>query len=925
VCIFLLTGSDQLRAQTLTLENEHLYIEFQESLPAVDHYVLKSNNQVIYGDIGHYGDIGQYHARIYYEGRQHTIYPAVANITKEGDRVCYHLKSELNLQQVVTFDLCYILSGNSVELTFGNVQEIPNYKLVVVRSPHLLTVRADQGGAKLVFPWAEGRLIDVATTTSGSYSDIDTNGWLHAMTLGMLYHQGALAICSYDNLDMILEESVFDDPDNGRLGVIATHFYYRLPPGNYELASFVDIFDEFTTSLSARLTFLTDYDQDGDIDWIDGAKFLRDQVQAVPEPRYVSSWITKLVGSRISNITQHLETIEKLYHLTDHNKIYIYLLEYGPITNKIFGYEGDIDPQWASLDELKYVFETAEKSFNTFLGFHDNYIDYYPNTPDYDPALRIVYHDGTFYPGFPLPGYPEAYAADPYEYAMQIGLERVRRTLSLYPIKESHHIDAFTFVPPRDFSLETPSNREKNRRGVKLIIDEFNKYGVNVTGEGLTGFFVGPGIGWFLRTPRIVEDDLPWSGTEVIPLLEFIYHGKTLYGLQDVGEYDGWRPPEQVDIYAFLEPLLLGASSGAHITWIAPDDLEIDKFYLIDLPWMALNQRFMEDYIVDGSYRKITYDDDTFVEIDYESKTYTVQVDGRVIGRNYTTFFPKNENTFLIFSREAKTISESLPDEWAQDMILLKLTENGINKSVPFQVTDGRITFQAEANTPYKLMKLNPLNDTTEFVKQQYRDFLNREAEPGGLQYWVGVIDSGAMTRAQVIESFFWSEEFGATIAPVVRLYFAYFLRIPDYEGLMYWINVYKSGWSLEAISDSFAGSEEFQQTYGALSNEAFVNLVYQNILGRAPDPGGYAFWVGELNSGRRTRGQVMIGFSESPEYKGLTGHEVYVTMMYIGMLRRAPEEEGFNFWVNYLDSGNSGLALIDGFLYSQEYADRFQ
>jgi len=218
----------------------------------------------------------------------------------------------------------------------------------------------------------------------------------------------------------------------------------------------------------------------------------------------------------------------------------------------------------------------------------------------------------------------------------------------------------------------------------------------------------------------------------------------------------------------------------------------------------------------------------------------------------------------------------------------------------------------------------NPLNDTTEFVKQQYRDFLNREAETAGLQYWVNIIDSGAMTRAQVIESFFWSEEFGATIAPVVRLYFAYFLRIPDYGGLMYWINVYKSGWSLGAISDSFAGSEEFQQTYGALSNEAFVNLVYQNILGRAPDPGGYAFWVGELNSGRRTRGQVMIGFSESDEYEGLTSHEVYVTMMYVGMLRRSPEEEGFNFWVDYLDSGNSGLALIDGFLHSTEYANRF-
>ena len=218
----------------------------------------------------------------------------------------------------------------------------------------------------------------------------------------------------------------------------------------------------------------------------------------------------------------------------------------------------------------------------------------------------------------------------------------------------------------------------------------------------------------------------------------------------------------------------------------------------------------------------------------------------------------------------------------------------------------------------------NPLNDTTEFVKQQYRDFLNREADTVGLQHWVNRIDSGAVTRVQVIESFFWSEEFGVRIAPIVRLYFAYFLRIPDYVGLMSWINAYNSGWSLGAISDSFAGSEEFQQTYGSLNNEQFVTLVYQNVLGRSPDPGGYAHWVGELNSGRRTRGQVMLEFSESAEYEANSSNEVFVTMIYVGMLRRSPEEEGFDYWVNYLDSGNSGLGFIDGFLNSTEYANRF-
>jgi len=69
----------------------------------------------------------------------------------------------------------------------------------------------------------------------------------------------------------------------------------------------------------------------------------------------------------------------------------------------------------------------------------------------------------------------------------------------------------------------------------------------------------------------------------------------------------------------------------------------------------------------------------------------------------------------------------------------------------------------------------------------------------------------------------------------VVRLYSAYFLRIPDYDGLMYWVNRKTQGTALEEISDAFATSPEFQTTYGSLSNAEFVTLVYQNVLGRDP------------------------------------------------------------------------------------------
>ena len=68
-----------------------------------------------------------------------------------------------------------------------------------------------------------------------------------------------------------------------------------------------------------------------------------------------------------------------------------------------------------------------------------------------------------------------------------------------------------------------------------------------------------------------------------------------------------------------------------------------------------------------------------------------------------------------------------------------------------------------------------------------------------------------------------------------------------------------------------------------------------------------------------------MTGFSESEEYTLRMDHEVYVTMTYIGLLRRAPEQGGFDYWVNRMDGGDSGQILIDGFLNSAEYAARFE
>lgn len=159
-----------------------------------------------------------------------------------------------------------------------------------------------------------------------------------------------------------------------------------------------------------------------------------------------------------------------------------------------------------------------------------------------------------------------------------------------------------------------------------------------------------------------------------------------------------------------------------------------------------------------------------------------------------------------------------------------------------------------------------------QFVELVYGNVLGRSADAGGLDHWTAVLDGG-VSRGEVMIGFSESAEFRsrtsgdlATIeknGPVGRLYMAYFGRRPDESGLDYWIN---SGLPTAAISNQFAASAEFSSRYGALSDGDFVRLVYQNVLGREPDPGGLSHWTSALNSGSK-RGSVMQQFSDSPEF----------------------------------------------------------
>ena len=72
-------------------------------------------------------------------------------------------------------------------------------------------------------------------------------------------------------------------------------------------------------------------------------------------------------------------------------------------------------------------------------------------------------------------------------------------------------------------------------------------------------------------------------------------------------------------------------------------------------------------------------------------------------------------------------------------------------------------------------------------------------------------------------------------------------------------------------MASSFLVSAEFKERYGEdVSNKSYVNTLYINVLGRDYDQAGYNYCLGNLKNGVETKYELLLGFSESVENKGL-------------------------------------------------------
>lgn len=108
--------------------------------------------------------------------------------------------------------------------------------------------------------------------------------------------------------------------------------------------------------------------------------------------------------------------------------------------------------------------------------------------------------------------------------------------------------------------------------------------------------------------------------------------------------------------------------------------------------------------------------------------------------------------------------------------------------------------------------------------------------------------------------------------AATYRLYCATFLRTPDSEGMDYWVEALRNRrLTAQRVAAEFIVSPEFVARYGPLDNPSFVELIYRNAMGRTADAAGRAYWNSLLDSPGFDRDDLVLAFSDSPEFRTRT------------------------------------------------------
>jgi hypothetical protein len=269
----------------------------------------------------------------------------------------------------------------------------------------------------------------------------------------------------------------------------------------------------------------------------------------------------------------------------------------------------------------------------------------------------------------------------------------------------------------------------------------------------------------------------------------------------------------------------------------------------------------------------------------------------------------------------------------------------------------------------------NAIDDATNFVGQHYHDFLNRQADTSGVNFWTGIITSCGSTascidqkRSSDSAAFFLSIEFQQTGFQVIRMYKASFTDstarprgfpryrefLRDEQEISRGAIVGQGNWAQQLSDNTLNLARAWVQRpevlaalpdTGAIPDQ-YVDKLFANseVTPTAAERSDAvsAFGAGGVDG----RARALLSVTASGSVFNKQYNPAFVLMQYLGYLRRNPNEapdsdySGFDFWVSKLsafsaageDVRDSQIAerrvlraqMVTAFIVSSEYRQRF-
>jgi photosystem II stability/assembly factor-like uncharacterized protein len=237
----------------------------------------------------------------------------------------------------------------------------------------------------------------------------------------------------------------------------------------------------------------------------------------------------------------------------------------------------------------------------------------------------------------------------------------------------------------------------------------------------------------------------------------------------------------------------------------------------------------------------------------------------------------------------------------------------------------------------------NSIDAAGTFVRQQYLDFLDREPDQGGFDYWSArITECGAdqlcihHRRIDTSAAFFVEAEFQRTGSFVYRLYKGSLGRRPTFTEFTQDRAHVIEGPTLEQTKQSltlaFVQRVEFVNKYnGQNTDVAFVDALIatvQQSSGVDLNPIKPTLMT-EYNSGgnaNECRARAVRAAIDNVDFTTAEYNPSFVLMQYFGYLRRDPDPGGYDFWLNILNNRepNNFRGMVCAFITSTEYQQRF-